>query len=85
MGCMVNPIRTCACCGYLTVQEEYDICPVCGWEADGVQERDPSFAGGANDMNLMTARATFREIGATHREWLPRVRAPLPHEVPPRS
>ena len=33
----IRPARPCACCGYLTVAEEYDICAVCGWEADNVQ------------------------------------------------
>ena len=80
---MVNAVRPCACCGNLTILEEYDICPVCNWEADDVQERDPTFWGGANHMSLIDARNTFRAIGAKSVKQLSRVRPPLPHEVPP--
>lgn len=53
----------CACCGQETVAEEYDICPVCGWEKDKVQEKFIGFAGGANRLCLAEAREMFREIG----------------------
>jgi len=79
---MVQPVLPCACCGNLTILEEYDICPVCDWEADGVQERDPSFQGGANKMSLIEARASFQAIGAIGPDHLTHVRLPLPHEIP---
>jgi hypothetical protein len=79
---VVEPVRPSACCGYLTVHEEYDICLVCYWEADGVQERDPIFPGGANAMSLIVARASYRAIGATSPEWRGHVRRPMPHELP---
>jgi hypothetical protein len=78
----VLPVRPCACCGYLTVFQEYDICPVCFWEADDVQEHDPAFAGGANKMSLTEARASYRDIGAIGPGWLSHVRPPLPYELP---
>ena len=53
----------CACCGQGTVAEEYDICPVCGWEKDKVQEKFIGFAGGANRLCLAEAREKFRESG----------------------
>lgn len=53
----------CACCGELTVDEEYDICPVCGWEKDHVQERFVGFRGGANRLCLAEARENFRLYG----------------------
>ena len=73
--------KRCSCCGYLTIDEEYDICPVCDWEADGVQERDPTHAGGANHMSLIEARASFQAIGAKGPDHLAHVRSPHPHEV----
>ena len=76
----MNPTKPCACCGSLTIVEEYDICPVCDWEADGVQERDPAFAGGANQMSLIEARANFVAIGAKGPDHLAHVRSPQPHE-----
>ena len=76
-------VLACACCGHLTVIEEYDICPVCFWEADGAQKRDPTFAGGANEMNLIEAREAYGRIGAISEKWAAHVRPPLAHEIPP--
>jgi cysteine-rich CPCC protein len=69
----------CPCCDFLTFTEapsgSYDICPVCGWEDDPVQFRDPEFAGGANDPSLLQARAAYQELGAG-------ARPPRPEERP---
>ena len=53
----------CACCGCETVEEEYDICGVCGWEKDNVQEKFVGFAGGANRLSLAEARQMYRRCG----------------------
>ena len=79
---MVRAVKPCACCGYLTILQEYDICPVCFWEADNVQEDDPSFRGGANTMSLTEAREPYQTVGAIEQRALPHVRAPLPNEHP---
>jgi hypothetical protein len=50
----------CPCCGFLTLEGEYGsyaICPVCGWEDDGVQLANPASAGGANTRSLADAQA----------------------------
>ena len=55
----------CPCCGRDMLREPppgtYEICPICGWEDDPVQYRDPDFSGGANLMSLNEARKRFRE------------------------
>lgn len=53
----------CACCEQFTVEEEYDICSVCGWERDHVQERFIGMRGGANRMCLAEARENYRDTG----------------------
>lgn len=55
-------VRICACCGNpLRFQYECnEICPVCGWEDDDIQNDDPDFDGGANDMSLNEAKAAYR-------------------------
>lgn len=59
---------SCPCCGYLTLDHpasgSYDICPVCFWEDDLVQNEDPAYAGGANEPSLTEARANFARFGA---------------------
>jgi len=81
------PRWACACCGYLTLSEDpavgtYEICPVCFWEQDSVQEADPDYRGGANAPSLNDARANYARIGASQSRLLPHVRAPLPDELP---
>lgn len=84
---LVYPRHPCACCGYLTMlvppgDGSYEICPVCFWEDDGVQWRDPDYAGGANKPSLREARRNFEECGANHLDETSSVRAPRPDEEP---
>ena len=48
----------CAVCGASV--EAYDICEVCGWQDDDVQNSKPDFRGGANIMSLNEAREAYR-------------------------
>ncbi len=54
---------TCPCCGYNTFDEPvkgtYDICELCGWEDDLVQNGDPDYEGGANEICLREAQLEF--------------------------
>ncbi len=73
----------CPCCGCATLESrkpEYEVCPVCGWEDDPVQRRDPDFAGGANRLSLNESRANYLRIGACEERLLPFVRAPYATE-----
>ncbi|MDH6365273.1 hypothetical protein M2139_002298 [Enterococcus sp. PF1-24] len=51
----------CPCCGYLTVKEKYDICPLCFWEMDPVAEKYPNEIIGANQLSLQQAREDFQK------------------------
>jgi cysteine-rich CPCC protein len=77
---------SCLCCGFFTLTEQppgtFAICPVCHWEDDEVQTRDPEFAGGANEVSLRQAQANFRNFGAAESRLCGVVRAALPHELP---
>ena len=44
--------RKCPCCNEGIINEPYDICDICGWEDDRVQNNDREFAGGANSLSL---------------------------------
>lgn len=52
--------KKCPVCGKYKFEENYDICPNCGWENDPVQRKDPDFAGGANKMSLKEAKAAYK-------------------------
>jgi hypothetical protein len=46
--------KSCACCGFRTLPAGsiFEICSLCGWQDDGVQNADPDYAGGANELSL---------------------------------
>ena len=59
---MPKNLLPCPCCGFLVCEEppgSYEICPVCGWENDGVQARAPGYRGGANEESLCEAQAVL--------------------------
>ena len=62
----------CPCCGYKTFFEKpngsYDICDVCFWEDDSIQNDSPDYAGGANKPSLRQAQKNFMEFGAKRRD-----------------
>lgn len=76
----------CPCCGYLTLGAPppgtFAVCPVCFWEDDDVQFRDPGYPGGANTVSLQEARENFRRFGASDEAHRGEVRAPLAEELP---
>lgn len=82
----MNKLRyTCPCCGYLTLTDKppgtFAICPVCFWEDDEVQFKDPMSAGGANQVSLAEARKNFRAFGAVMEQFVGQVRPPTPEET----
>jgi anaerobic ribonucleoside-triphosphate reductase len=46
--------KNCNCCGFPTLPADslFEICPICGWQDDSVQNDDPDYAGGANTQSL---------------------------------
>ncbi|MDR2610017.1 MAG: hypothetical protein LBC58_01010 [Clostridiales Family XIII bacterium] len=53
--------KSCVCCGFPTLPEDslFEICPICGWQDDPVQNDDPDYAGGANKESLNEYRAQW--------------------------
>jgi hypothetical protein len=60
-----KPPGTCECCGYISSWGWGEICRVCYWEGDRVQEDDPDYVGGANVISLREAQENFRVHGTT--------------------
>jgi hypothetical protein len=63
--------KICECCGFPTLPGDsiFEICPLCGWQDDPVQNEDPDYAGGANDMSLNDYR---RKWDAEHKRRKPK-------------
>lgn len=55
--------HACPVCGKYIFEfhGSFDICPVCGWEDDNLQEKRLDFDGGANLMSLNQARQAYKE------------------------
>nr|DAM53577.1 MAG TPA: cysteine-rich protein [Caudoviricetes sp.] len=47
-------------------EDDFDICPVCGWENDGLQYDDPDYDGGANEMSLNQAKEVWKSGKKIH-------------------
>jgi len=60
----------CRCCGSLSIHERgvYEICPVCFWEDDGLQDLDT--VSGPNHMTLREGKKNYERIGACSEESL---------------
>ena len=54
---------SCPCCGFLTLDAQasgtFQICELCCWEDDSVQNEDPDYEGGANGICLREAQHLF--------------------------
>lgn len=51
----------CPVCGKSELVDDGDVCPVCKWFHDIVQEEDPDYEGGENFMSLNQAREAYAE------------------------
>ena len=54
----------CPVCGKYTFQTgpgSYEICPVCGWEDDKAQYKDPNLKGGANKLSLKEYKERYEK------------------------
>lgn len=59
-------MHQCPCCDYFALDSrgEYEICPVCFWEDDGVDIQSPDAYSGPNHMTLRQGRRNFASLGA---------------------
>lgn len=80
---MVNKYR-CVCCGYKTLEHDealyYEICPVCFWENDPIQNENPDYRGGANRISLNQAKTNYTKYGAVKFSLKKYTRPPLKSE-----
>lgn len=81
---MTDQKFTCPCCGYKTftipLYGSFSICPVCFWEDDPIQSKEPDYEGGANRVSLIQAQKNFIDFGACEWELKMWVRGPLKNE-----
>ena len=59
-----NLVFKCPVCGQYTFKSgpgSYEICPVCGWEDDKAQYKDPNLKGGANRFSLKEYKEQYEK------------------------
>ncbi len=58
-----NEPHSCPVCGKYKFSQygSFEICPVCGWEDDSVQENDPDFDIGPNVISLNEYRSKYEQ------------------------
>jgi hypothetical protein len=72
----------CACCGYYTISEIAEICPVCYWEENIYQEQiDQSDSDAPNNISLNQAKKNFLKFGAITADLMNVTRKPYPEEL----
>jgi hypothetical protein len=59
---------------------DYDLCPVCFWEDDGMHEDDAASMAGPNGMTLAEGQRLYRRYGTSALHALGQVRPPAPSE-----
>lgn len=65
-----NYPHVCVCCGEGKAEEVHDVCLICGWEDDEVQNDSPEFSGGANTDSLNTHRLRFDELRKKNKNYM---------------
>lgn len=77
--------KYCPCCGYDTFLPEerlvYSICPICFWEDDPEQFKDPDYISGANRVSLVEGQANFLNFGACEKDMVRNVRKPNKNNI----
>lgn len=53
----------CPICGkyYFDTYDDMDMCDVCGWSNDALQEERPDYRGGANLMSFNEAKEAYKK------------------------
>ena len=55
------PPYKCKVCGMGDIEWSYDICKYCGWEDDDIQNTNPDYIGGANEMSFNQYKKFWEE------------------------
>lgn len=67
----------CACCGYYTIGELAEICPICYWEENIYQEEiDQDDNDAPNYLSIKEAKENFRKFGAIKLDYKTLTRKP---------
>ena len=76
---------SCPCCTYLTFDKEpfcsFEICPVCYWKDDGMQNNNSNLPFEQNRISLDEAKRNFLEFGAIKNKYKDYVRRPFENEL----
>ena len=55
--------KSCPVCHryYFNSINSYEICPICKWEDDPIQRKNPNYSGGANTLSLNDYKKAYEK------------------------
>lgn len=74
----------CPACGYYVFSEldnQAEICPICGWQNDLIDLQEMYQPMGPNKVSLEVAQRSFATIGAVEQRFVDKVRKPNEEDV----
>lgn len=57
-----KPNNLCPICEKYQFNDYFEICPICFWENDDVQNKQPDFSGGANNLSLNEYKKRWNKL-----------------------
>jgi len=74
--------QKCACCGNITIEHIFSICPVCYWQNDFFQEEIIDDNSGPNTVSLRDAKINYSVHGVIEERFREYIREPFLDEIP---
>lgn len=80
-------ISKCPCCENYTLNHDIyghygEICEVCLWQSDEIQDNNPDVKEGLNPISLNEAKENYKKIGAIIEKYVKYTRKPKEWEIP---
>jgi hypothetical protein len=60
----------CPVCGNFTIEQKFDICPICYWEYDPIDIKNPELISNSNKLSLYVARSNYCKYGISSLKYL---------------
>jgi len=63
----------CPVCGNAVIEHKFDICPICFWEYDPLDIKNPELVSNVNKLSLYKARANYTKYGVSSLKYVKKI------------